>query len=149
MECFGCRLANKSLPVYVIYEDPYVCCFLDHNPFNEGHILILPKNHYRYFDELDEKTAFFIMKAIKICSKVVKKLYKPDGISVIQNGGTFDDLTHLHIHIVPRYKGQDFADFYIEDDKELNVEEWKLLETQKQLVAAIDDLLVFDDNILK
>lgn len=63
MECFGCNLANKQEPVNVVWEDDYVICFLDHEPYNEGHILILPKKHVRYFVELDENTSNSIMKA--------------------------------------------------------------------------------------
>jgi len=43
--CLGCELANKKLPVYVVYEDEYVTCILDHAPFNDGHTLILPKRN--------------------------------------------------------------------------------------------------------
>ncbi len=48
MNCLGCNLANKKEQVNVVFEDDYVCCFLDHNPYNEGHVLILPKKHIRY-----------------------------------------------------------------------------------------------------
>lgn len=46
MECLGCRLANKMEQVFIVYENEYVSCILDHIPFNEGHILILPKKTY-------------------------------------------------------------------------------------------------------
>jgi histidine triad (HIT) family protein len=57
MNCLGCNLANKKRPVNVVFEDDYVCCFLDHISFDEGHILIFPNKHFRYVDELDEYTA--------------------------------------------------------------------------------------------
>lgn len=44
-ECLGCRLSNQLEPVNVVYENDYVCCFLDIEPFNEGHTLILTKTH--------------------------------------------------------------------------------------------------------
>ena len=137
MDCLGCKLANQQLPINVVFEDRFVCCFLDHDPYNEGHVLILPKNHIRYFDELDEKTTSSIMKATKKISKVLKELYKPDGITVIQNGGSCDDLTHFHIHIVPRYKGQNFADFFAEDELQVAMDDVKLLETKRKIVEAI------------
>jgi histidine triad (HIT) family protein len=79
MDCLGCTLSNKNEPVNVVFENSYVCCFLDHDPYNEGHVLILPKKHFRYFDELDEKTANSIINAAIIISKVIRRLYKPDG----------------------------------------------------------------------
>ncbi len=37
MECLGCKLANEEEIIYRIYEDDYVTCFLDHEPFYPGH----------------------------------------------------------------------------------------------------------------
>src|SRR5690606_14248281 len=99
-------------PSNVVYENDYVTCFLDHAPFNEGHTLILPKQHFVDVDELDEETASAIMSASILLSKALKQLYKPDGITVTQNGGIFNELTHYHMHVVPRYKDQSFSDFY-------------------------------------
>lgn len=132
MNCFGCKLANQQEKVYVIYEDEYVCCILDHQPYNEGHVLILPKNHVRYFDDLDDETEKSLMKAIKFLSKGIKQLFEPDGITICQNGGDFDDLNHFHLHLVPRYKGQNFAEFYVEDDVKIEKEE-KLRLTQQKM----------------
>lgn len=56
-ECLGCSLANKKLRVNIVYEDDFVTCILDHDPFNEGHTLILPKKHFRYVDDFDAETA--------------------------------------------------------------------------------------------
>ncbi|UVI29636.1 HIT family protein [Paenibacillus spongiae] len=139
MYCLGCNLANQRAPVHVVFEDDYVCCFLDHNPYNEGHVLILPKNHMRYFDELDENTANSLIKAAMILSKAVKRAFDPDGITVCQNGGIFDDLTHFHMHIVPRYEGQNFADFYTEDGEDRIEDEAKLAETKRKIIEAIRD----------
>ena len=93
-DCLGCRLANKSETIYMVYEDEYVTCFLDHDPFNEGHTLILPKQHILNVDELDDKTANAIMKASILISKALKHLYQPDGITINQNGGVFNELNH-------------------------------------------------------
>lgn len=112
MECLGCKLANKQVSVNVIYEDEYVCCILDHDPFNEGHVLILPKSHMEDIDELDIDTSTAVIQASSTIAKVIKKLYHPDGITICQNGGIFSELSHFHMHVVPRYKNQHFANFY-------------------------------------
>lgn len=137
MNCLGCKLANKELPVHVVYEDDDVCCILDHDPFNEGHVLILPKNHIRYLDELSKSTAKSIIKASGILSKAIKELFHPDGITVCQNGGIFDELTHFHIHIVPRYEGQNFADFYSEDGETYTEGDGNLNETKRRIIEMI------------
>ncbi|MGE8205311.1 HIT family protein [Heyndrickxia sp. NPDC080065] len=137
MNCLGCKLANKKVTVNVVFEDEYVCCILDHNPYNEGHVLILPKKHIRYFDELDETTANSLIKASKVISKAIKRLFNPDGITICQNGGVFDELTHFHMHVVPRYEGQNFADFYTEDGETHYEVGTKLDETKRNIIEAI------------
>jgi histidine triad (HIT) family protein len=139
LECLGCNLANKNLPVHVIFEDEYVCCFLDHEPFNEGHIMILPKKHVYDLEELDQNTANSIMKAAILLSKALKNQFKPDGITICQNGGVFNELRHYHMHVVPRYKGQSFADFYCEDEIMIE-DERKLKETARTLLEVISEL---------
>ena len=138
MSCLGCNLANKNEPVYVVLENDYVCCFLDHIPFNEGHILILPKKHFYDVEELDENTANEIMKASIIISKALKKLYNPDGIIINQNGGIFNELKHYHMHVVPRYKKQSFATFYSEYDPNNIEKKEKLKETQREFLEVIN-----------
>ena len=137
MNCLGCQLANNRIETHIVYEDDYVCCILDYSPYNDGHVLILPKQHVRYFDELDDYTAISLMKASKIISKAIRSLFHPDGMTICQNGGAFDELTHFHVHVVPRYKGQNFADFYTEDE-EAQIENYtKLKETKERMIEAI------------
>lgn len=138
MHCLGCNLANKSELVFSVFEDEYVCCFLDHNPFNEGHVLIVSKKHYYDVDELDEDTAKSVMKASIIISKAIKKLYNPDGITVSQNGGIFNELKHYHMHVVPRYKNQSFATFYSDYETSHKEKVDNLKETQVKLIEVIN-----------
>ncbi|OAO78618.1 hypothetical protein TAF16_1778 [Anoxybacillus flavithermus] len=54
-----------------------------------------------------------------------------------QNGGAFDELTHFHMHIVPRYEGQNFADFFTEDGETNIEEENNLEETKRKIINTI------------
>ena len=71
----------------------------------------MPKQHVVEVEELDDVVARSIMDASKLIAKAIKALYKPDGITVCQNGGVFNELTHYHMHVVPRYKERSFAEF--------------------------------------
>lgn len=109
MDCLGCRIANGAEPgVQVVHENEWLACVLDIAPFNEGHILILPKRHYLDVEELDTETAYAIMDASQLLSSALKRAFSPDGISICQNGGLFNDLTHYHMHLIPRYAGDGF-----------------------------------------
>ncbi|PRT28619.1 HIT family protein [Bacillus wiedmannii] len=139
MECLGCKLANEQEIIYQIYEDDYVTCFLDHEPFYPGHTLIVPKQYVVEVDELDDIVAKSIMDASKLIAKAIKLLYKPDGVTICQNGGIFNELTHYHMHVVPRYKERSFAEFYtvqLGEKKNYNLEETKHL-----LQEAIEQML--------
>lgn len=125
------------IPVNVVYENIFVCCILDHDPFNEGHVMILPKEHYEDVDELDVETANAIIQASRLLSKAIKALYKPDGITICQNGGIFSELSHFHMHVVPRYKNQSFADFYLETPSNNECLKNKLSGTRDELVEVI------------
>jgi histidine triad (HIT) family protein len=114
LDCLGCRLANKEENVYVVYENSFLSCILDHDPFNPGHVMILPKEHVEEGIEFDIQMNMAVMKAVQLISKTIEGIYHPDGITICQNGGIFSDLNHYHMHVVPRYKGQDFAEFYQE-----------------------------------
>ncbi|WP_339256487.1 HIT domain-containing protein [Paenibacillus sp. FSL P2-0136] len=106
MDCLGCRIANGVEPgLNIVYENEYITCVLDIDPFNEGHTLILPKKHYWDVDEMDAKTAHTVMEASQKLSALLKYLYQPDGIRIIADGGKFNDLTHYHMHVLPRYEG--------------------------------------------
>ncbi|WP_434627208.1 HIT family protein [Chromobacterium sp. CV08] len=114
MACLGCRLANGGEAVHMVYEDEHVACFLDHEPFEEGHTLIVPKRHVVELEELDEEQTAAVMAAARLVSLAIKRLYRPDGITVCQNGGVFNELAHFHLHVVPRRADRPFAEFYSE-----------------------------------
>ncbi|MDQ8736114.1 HIT family protein [Paenibacillus sp. LHD-38] len=129
--CLGCQLANHRIEAYTVYENEWVTCFLDIAPLNEGHLLILPKQHFLDVDDLDERTANEIMKASAMLARLLKAEFQPDGITVIQNGGKFNDLTHYHMHVFPRYVEDGFA--WAEPADSTNAKE-RLSETKERLV---------------
>ncbi|NJP39046.1 HIT family protein [Alkalicoccus luteus] len=133
MTCLGCRLALQEERAFVVYETEWVTCILDILPFNPGHVLILPKRHALDVDDLDQPTAHAVMEASKVMSRAMKAAYQPDGISIVQNGGMFNDLDHYHMHVVPRYEEQDFADFYRAFTETEPVSNEELFKTQKYL----------------
>ena len=84
-------------------------CFLDINPISEDHVLVVPKKHCLDTEELDSKTRLDIMNNVVLLLKSLKTLYIPDGITVMQNGGYFNDVNHYHMHVFPRYKDDGFG----------------------------------------
>lgn len=107
--CVFCDIANKKTDAYTVYENDNIIAFLDYEPINEGHILLIPKKHYLDVDELPKELLTEIMETSRKLVSAVKKVYKPAGYSIMQNGGAFNDVGHYHLHIFPRYTGDGFG----------------------------------------
>lgn len=104
--CIFCKIVKSELPSIKIYEDELVLAFLDINPVNIGHTLIIPKKHFENIFELPEETAIHIMKITKKISSAIKKS-GADGINISINNGKAAGqvIFHSHTHIIPRFTG--------------------------------------------
>ena len=120
MACVFC--SRDKLVTDFVYEDESVMAFMDMDPINEGHILLVPKEHYLDVDEIPDETLSRLMIVSKKIVSAVKSVYKPDGYSIMQNGGAFNDVGHYHMHIFPRYSGDGFGWTYGEEIKDVNAE---------------------------
>lgn len=117
-KCTFCKIIDKEFQSSIVYEDDIAIAFMDIQPVNEGHVLIVPKKHYITLDDCDEETAKHLMAVTKRLNNSVSKAVKCEGIlNLIANGKEAgQEIFHLHIHIIPRYKndgfGLKFADEY-------------------------------------
>ena len=136
--CLGCSLAQGKLPIYKVYESKNIICLLDHEPFNDGHILVLPKHHRQEFTELTVQEHLEMQISLHLLLGIVNKLVKPDGISILQNGGIFNELGHVHVHLVPRYQHQNFSEFYAVGEDEVTVDVHRLQVMQQNIIEALN-----------
>lgn len=107
--CIFCDIANKKLETNIVHEDEVVMAFLDCDPINEGHVLLIPKEHYLDADEMPEEILSHLMIISQKIVKAIKSIYHPNGYSIMQNGGEFNDVGHYHLHIFPRYANDGFG----------------------------------------
>ena len=129
--CLFCDIANKEVNTNIIYEDELVMAFLDIEPINEGHMLLIPKTHYLDVDEIPLEVLNHLMMIAQKLVKTIKKVYCPDGYSIMQNGGAFNDIGHYHLHIFPRYRGDGFG--WTDADQEFDVSHVVVDKIQKRL----------------
>lgn len=132
MDCIFCKIVKGDLPSNLVYENDLIMCFLTIEPINEGHVLIIPKSHYLDTDEIPTEVVTSMMVLSKRIVKVIKEKYSPDGYSVMQNGGEFNDIGHYHMHVFPRYKGDGFG--WTLSDKKHNFSQ----EIAKELKIMLD-----------
>lgn len=107
--CDFCKIINKQLPAYVVYEDEQLISFLDIDPIHDGHILIVPKKHVDSIEKLSDEELIDIMGVARKLVVAFKDIYGNDGYSIIQNGGKFCDYGHAHFHVFPRYDNDGFG----------------------------------------
>ena len=95
---------NGEVPSYWVFEDEYTIAFLDINPVEDGHVLLIPREHTKYIEELSEKTAQNLLKnLIKIVSPIQRAMNSTDSNITINNGPNAGQIIpHVHIHIIPR-----------------------------------------------
>jgi histidine triad (HIT) family protein len=104
--CIFCKIVAGQIPSYKLYEDAHTLAFLDINPANPGHSLVIPKNHApNLIASADDDLAHVMATARRVASAVEKTL-KPYGINLLQaNGpGAAQSVFHFHMHVLPRAK---------------------------------------------
>lgn len=97
-DCIFCKIIKKEILSDIIYEDDFVIVFNDIKPVAKTHILIIPKKHISNF--LDIKNNFDFSKMIKVTQKIIKKNKIDLGYKLIFNGGKYQEIPHLHWHLL-------------------------------------------------
>lgn len=109
MDCIFCKIAASEIPAAKIYEDEKVLAFLDINPVNFGHTLLIPKKHYGTMQDVpDELLATCYVKAKELMPKI-KQALVADYVSVSVVGV---DVPHFHVHLIPRNFNDGLAGFW-------------------------------------
>ena len=110
-DCIFCRIIAGEIPAIKLYEDDHVLSFMDINPFNDGHCLVIPKNHAENLYAAGDTDLAACTATAKRVAAAVNTALVPDGINLIQaNGaGAGQTVFHFHFHIFPRRNGDDAA----------------------------------------
>jgi len=104
MSCIFCKIISGEIPSYKVYEDEHTLAFLDINPVNPGHTLVLPKKHLANIEAADELTLCQVIKIVKKVGVSLKKNLGAAGYNVLENNdpAAGQIVSHLHFHVTPR-----------------------------------------------
>lgn len=107
--CVFCNLANGIWDSATLYEDTDFRVILDLGPAAKGHALILPKAHYANIYEIPEELAAKAIVLAKKMAGIMTEALGCDGFNIVQNNGEAAGQTvfHFHMHLIPRYNGDD------------------------------------------
>jgi histidine triad (HIT) family protein len=105
-DCIFCRIIAGEIPSTKIWEDDDFFAFLDINPINPGHTLVIPKKHHDYLFTMDEPLYSKIFDAAKMLSKPLEKATGAKRIGVVVEGFL---VPHVHVHLVPLHEGGELS----------------------------------------
>ncbi len=103
-DCIFCKISRKELPTTTVYEDDKFIAFLDINPVREGHTLLVPKDHYRWFTDLPSDLYDEMFRTAKTLALRLQADYQADYVRL---GIVGKDVPHTHIHLVPQKMTED------------------------------------------
>ena len=113
--CIFCRIASGEIPSIRVHEDDEIVAFLDIRPIREGHLLVMPKRHFEYFDDLPEALAARMLTLAQKLARAMKKIY---GVARVGFLFTGTDVAHAHAHVVPMVEATDLTSRrYIAEEK--------------------------------
>lgn len=105
--CIFCKIASGEIPSATLYEDEDFRVILDLGPATKGHALILPKKHAANIAEMPDDLLGRAASVAKKVAVAMKEGLSCDGVNIVQNNGEAAGQTvfHFHMHIIPRYEG--------------------------------------------
>ncbi|MCL7414615.1 MAG: HIT family protein [ANME-2 cluster archaeon] len=106
-DCIFCKIISGEIPSYTIYEDDDTLAFLDINPNNRGHTLVIPKKHGEKITDLDDNDVAAVFRTVKKVVNGLQAVIGPEGFNLVINHGEVAGqvIHHFHCHIVPRNTG--------------------------------------------
>ena len=103
-ECVFCNVLSGNIPSHKIWEDDDYLAFLDINPINPGHTLLIPKVHEDYIFDLGTNELGALFSRAKLISEPLKQANKAKRIGIMVEGFA---VPHIHVHLIPIHSGHD------------------------------------------
>ena len=106
MSCIFCDIVNKKANASIIFENKKVICFLPKEMEVYGHLLVVPKDHYENIFDISKEDLFEFISVVQDMSNHIKKSLGATGVNILNANGKDADqsVSHLHFHIIPRFK---------------------------------------------
>ena len=103
--CQFCAIIAGEVPADVVADEPHALVFLDRSPLFLGHVLVVPRQHVVTLKDLpvDDVPAFF--RTVQRLEVAVESAMDSDGSLIINNNVISQSVPHLHVHVIPRNKG--------------------------------------------
>jgi histidine triad (HIT) family protein len=109
-QCTFCDIVHGAGEVSICYEDVESIAFMDVQPVNTGHVLIVPRRHYESLDDIPLAVAMHLFRVAMKLEPIVRQVSDCDGTNIVVSSGSAagQDVFHYHVHLIPRRVGDGF-----------------------------------------
>jgi histidine triad (HIT) family protein len=111
-DCIFCQIVAGTLPSSKVYEDEICLAFMDIQPVNPGHMLLVSKMHFADLADLPANIGAHIFQvAQRIALTLLQTAVKSEGVDLFLAHGEAagQEIFHVHLHVIPRYEGDGFG----------------------------------------
>jgi histidine triad (HIT) family protein len=133
--CKFCEIASKAVSSVIVFEDEISLAFLDHRPLFPGHTLLIPKAHHETLADLPPNQILPFFGDLQSLADAVERGLRAEGSFVAINNKVSQSVPHLHVHIVPRKKGDGLRGFFWPRQKYRD--EAQMLQVRKAIVNEL------------
>ena len=104
-DCIFCKIVAGEIPCFKLHEDDATIAFMDINPVNPGHALIVHKAHHRDLFEIPADNIAAVTLTAQKIAKAVQATLEPAGMNLLQCNGPAakQSVMHFHMHVIPRH----------------------------------------------
>ncbi|HEX5581180.1 MAG TPA: HIT family protein [Gemmatimonadaceae bacterium] len=108
--CPFCEIIHGAAEVSLCYEDASALAFMDIQPVNPGHLLVVPREHYESLSDVPPHLGKHLFDVVTMLGPIVRNVSGAEGMNIIVNSGAAagQDVFHYHIHVIPRRAGDGF-----------------------------------------
>ncbi len=111
-DCIFCQIIGGEVPAAVVLDDASAVAFLDRRPLLPGHTLLIPRAHVPTLMDLPPELVEPLFQRARLLAQAVQQALGADGVFVGINNQVSQSVPHLHIHIVPRHRGDGLKGFF-------------------------------------
>ncbi len=110
--CVFCQIIRGEREAPIVFEDESTLAFLDHRPLFPGHVLVVPKQHRATMLDLTPEEISAVFGTTQRLGRAVEVALQADGFFVAVNNGVSQSVPHVHVHVVPRRRGDGLRGFF-------------------------------------
>lgn len=110
--CTFCDIVAERVAAERVFEDATSVAFLDHRPLFPGHVLLAPRAHRETLIELPDEELPQLFKTARLLAAAVQGGMEAEGTFVAMNNRVSQSVPHLHVHVVPRRRGDGLRGFF-------------------------------------